>query len=218
MYRRAVQQQSSLQTPGNLVLVLPTAHFGTRSSCDFGWKLSAEHTFLSRSVLPLSLRTPLCQTDDLFVQSLQNVTLLLPPGASFSYNKLCLWSDCNWNRHVWEQERSLYVRGPAELLYTSESISSGSRDFTLQFHFRKCGFIQSWTYARHCNKPNTAAEALEWESYTSATNIWTAVIYSWKTEGEGKAQFQNTAISENFEHSRSVDKNLLPQCCKAPGC
>lgn len=90
MCRRAVQQQSSLQTPGNLVLVLPTAHFGTRSSCDFGWKLSAEHTFLSRSVLPLSLRTPLCQTDDLFVQSLQNVTLLLPPGASFSYNKLCL--------------------------------------------------------------------------------------------------------------------------------
>lgn len=72
---------------GNLVLVLPTAHSDTRSSCDFGWKLSAEHTFLSRSVLPLSLRTPLCQTDDLFVQSLQNVTLLLPPSASFYYDK-----------------------------------------------------------------------------------------------------------------------------------
>lgn len=195
-----LSSRARVQTPGHLVPVLPTAHSGTRSSCELGGSLMlsthfwADQSSPSASALPSAKQMIFCPKlarCNLPVTSRYQLLLLQALHCTLFVSWLC-----NKTRLIYENKTSTslyHVRGPPKLLHAAESTSSGNSNFSLRFHFSKWGVIQCWTYARHCNKTNTATEALEWESYTSVISIWQRATYSWKTKPKGKIWFQNRA-------------------------
>lgn len=147
------------------------------SSCDLGGRsmLStyfwADQISLSACTLPYAKQTIFCPKlqDIIFPGTLGYQLLLLlqvlhctqllsagtKPDTVMRTRKACPYRD----------------REPAKLLHVSNSTNSVNGNLSLQFHFRKCGVSQSWIYARHCNKTNTATEASVGELHP-VISIW----------------------------------------------
>lgn len=164
MCKRAAQQQCQGADTWALGSSPANSPFSSLVKLWFGWKLNAEHRFLSRSGLPLS---PLPNTWS-FAQSVQGAILLSPQATSYYLKCYTALSSWVWNkpRGIYQNKKRIHLyhtREPAKLLHMSESTNSVNSDHSLQFHFRKRGVTQSWTPARHCNKTNAATEAPEWE-------------------------------------------------------
>ena len=155
-----------------------------------------------------------------FVQSLQDVTLLSPQATSYYYYKCCTalspWALEQNQMYLREQEKHICIM-PENLqnccmcvLVLAESTNSVNSDFSLQFHFRKCGVTQSWTYASHCNKTNTATETSEWESYTPCHQH----MVDNNTHEKLKPEVKHDSRTPQYLKSLNIAKVLAKICCQ----
>lgn len=116
----------------------------------FGWQLSAEHIFLNSSDLPLSPHIALCQTEHLLSKACKDITF--PDTSEKQFLLLLLQvllctqllsAGTKLDTVTRTRKAFLYsTREPAKLLHVSDSTNSVNSDFSLRFHFRKCGVSQ----------------------------------------------------------------------------